>query len=139
MKNKLTTYAPFILVGVYPLGMAIQNIGAVLALLFLLPTATENRAKISKLNTRAKTFFALFLALIGVSILATFLNKSNIEPRFGKFIGGYIGFLLLPILFYLQPKRLIFENKEKLFKLFVYGSAFMALVCISQKIVFVNH
>jgi O-antigen ligase len=134
MKNKLATYAPFILVGVYPLGMAVQNIGAVLALLFLLPTAMENRTKISQLNIRAKSYLGLILTLIGVSMLATILNETNVEPRFGKYIGGYIGFILLPILFYLQPKRLIFENKEKLFKVFVYGTVFMALVCISQKI-----
>ena len=134
MKNKLATYAPFILVAVYPLGMAVQNIGAVLALLFLLPTALENRTKISKLNLRAKIYMGLIFAMIGVSILATLLNETNVEPRFGKYIGGYIGFILLPILFYLQPKRLIFDNKEKLFKVFVYGTAFIALVCISQKI-----
>ena len=134
MKNKLAAYAPFLLVGVYPLGMALQNVGAALALLFLIPTAIENKEKFSNIDKRAKIFLGLILALLTLTVFSTLLNEANVEPRFRKYLGGFIGFIFLPILFYLQPRRLFVENKEKLFKLFVYGTALMAVVCISQKI-----
>ena len=70
--------------------------------------------------------------MIGISILATLINENNVEPRFGKYIGGYIGFILLPILFYLQPKRLIFDNKEKLLK-YLYTARHLWLLCVSAK------
>ena len=60
MKNKLAAYAPFLLVGVYPLGMALQNVGAALALLFLIPTAIENKEKFSNIDKERKYFLALF-------------------------------------------------------------------------------
>ena len=134
MKNKLAAYAPFLLVGVYPLGMALQNVGAALALLFLIPTAIENKEKFSNIDKRAKIFLGLILALLTLTVFSTLLNEANVEPRFRKYLGGFIGFIFLPILFYLQPRRLFVENREKLFRLFVYGTALMAVVCISQKI-----
>ena len=67
--------SPFILVAVYPLGMAVQNIGAVLALLFLLPTAIENRTKISELNVRAKSYIGLIFCIYDRHIDSSYTYK----------------------------------------------------------------
>ena len=99
MKERLASYAPFILVGVYPLGMALQNIGSALALLFLLPLAWENRDQIRSMNSSLKFFLLSFLLWMLIAVVSTLLNGSNVDARFGKFIGGYLGFFITSCLF----------------------------------------
>ena len=134
MKERLALYAPFILVGIYPLGMALQNIGSALTLLFLLPVAIENRKKISQMNFATKAFYFSFMSWMLVAVISTLLNSKNVDARFSKFFGAYLGFLLLPLCFYLQKTRLIISNKEKLLNTFIYGTTFIAAICFSQKI-----
>ena len=80
MKERLASYAPFILVGVYPLGMALQNIGSVLALLFLLPLAWQNREHLKVYELCIEIFSSkFFIFWMLIAVLSTLLNGSRMS------------------------------------------------------------
>lgn len=120
---------------ILPFGISLQSLTLfVFTLTVLIQQRRELKNGWQGVGGDEKRSVVILGTLIGLQILATFLNPKNPETDVLSFALGFLPLVLVPGLFTLLPS-LKPEQKDQLEKVFAFVMGFWALVVVSQNVV----
>lgn len=120
---------------ILPFGIGLQSLALFVFTLWVLIQKRKELGEGWKgVGGAEKRSFLILTAVIGMQVLATFLNPKNPETDVVSFALGFLPLVVVPGLFTLLPS-LKPEQKDQLEKIFAFVMGFWAIVVVSQNVV----